>query len=140
MKCPRWVVAHISPPNPSSSQGAGTCFGEVLCRQEPRLRTFVHPEWHVSPTEATNLQGSLMPRLGAGLLGCCHQMHWLMLSEHHALPCACCQLPIHPLPGAQPAPQKPDALRRSSAAESQAIGVAGYSEPLCPAPVRFYPR
>lgn len=140
MKRPRWVVTHISPPNPSSAQGAGTCFGEVLCRQEPRLRTFVHPEWHVSPTEATNLQGSLMPRLGAGLLGCCHQMHWLMLSEHHALPCACCQLPIHPLPGAQPAPQKPDALRRSSAAESQAIGVAGYSEPLCPAPVRFYPR
>lgn len=103
----------------------------------------MHPEWHFGPTEATNLQGSLRPRLGAGLL--------LPNALADALRAPC---PSFPVPAASfpftlclelsLAPQKPDALGESSAgrwvqAESQAAGVAGYSQPFCPAPVWFYP-
>lgn len=56
----------------------------------------MHPQWHLSPIEAANLQGSLMPCLGAGLLGC-----WGSQSTP-ALPWARGQLLIHPLPSAQP--------------------------------------
>lgn len=133
------------PPNPSSSQGAGTCFGGPLHvgAQAQEIRAS-----RVALQSHRSYKSARLPDAppwcwAAGLLPP------NALADALRAPC-----PSFPVPAASfpftlclelsLAPQKPDALGGSSVrrwvkAESQAAGVAGYSQPLCPAPVQFYP-